>query len=125
MTGIFTMDFYDQKNGIIFGGDWENQENNNGNKAFTQDGGKTWELLTDGSGPGYRSCVQYIPGSKGKGIIAVGIPGISYSSNGGQTWQEIEQTYFYTIRFATSGKVAWLAGKDKIARMEWSSGTSH
>jgi len=119
MTGIFTMDFYNEKNGIIFGGDWEDQSSNKGNKAITSDAGKTWELLTDGSGPGYRSCIQYLPESKGKGIIAVGIPGISYSANGGQAWQEIDHTYFYTTRFAPSGKVAWLAGKNKIARMEF------
>ena len=119
MTGIFTMDFLDENNGIIFGGDWENQESNTANKAITQDGGKTWELLTDGQGPGYRSCVQYVPNTKGKGIVAVGIPGISISSNGGLTWKEINQTYFYTIRFAPAGKVAWLAGKNKIARMEF------
>ena len=119
MTGIFTMDFSDDKNGIIFGGDWEDQENNSGNKAVTNDGGKSWELLTDGEGPGYRSCVQYIPNTKGKGIVAVGIPGISISSNGGKTWKEINLTNFYTIRFAPAGKVAWLAGKNKIARMEF------
>jgi photosystem II stability/assembly factor-like uncharacterized protein len=119
MTGIFTLDFYDEKNGIIFGGNWEDQSSNKGNKAITSDGGKTWVLLTDGSGPGYRSCIQYIPNTKGKGIIAVGIPGISYSADGGETWQEIDQTFFYTIRLAPSGKVAWLAGKNKIARMEF------
>jgi photosystem II stability/assembly factor-like uncharacterized protein len=117
MTGIFTMDFYDENTGIVFGGDWENQNENRGNKATTCDGGKTWDLLTDGSGPGYRSCVQYIPNSAGRGIIAVGIPGISYSSNGGKTWQEIDQGDFYTIRMTSSGKVAWLAGKNKLAKM--------
>jgi len=119
MTGIFSMDFYDERQGIIVGGNWENQEDNTGNKAITIDGGKTWQLLTDGQGPGYRSCVQYIPNTQGKGIIAVGIPGISISKDGGQSWEDIEQTYFYTIRFTSSGKVAWLAGKNKIARMEF------
>jgi photosystem II stability/assembly factor-like uncharacterized protein len=118
MTGIFTVDFYDKSKGIIFGGDWEDQANNYSNKATTRDGGETWELLTDGSGPGYRSCVRYIPGSQGNGIIAVGIPGISYSGNGGKSWQEIDQKNFYTIRIAPSGNIAWLAGKNKIARME-------
>lgn len=117
MTGIFSTDFYDQNTGIIFGGDWENQGDNTGNKALTQDGGVSWNSLTEGAGPGYRSCVQYIPGSEGKGLIAVGIPGISYSSNSGQTWQEIDKTDFYTIRFTPSGKVAWLAGKNKLAKM--------
>jgi photosystem II stability/assembly factor-like uncharacterized protein len=119
MTGIFSIDFYDKNTGMIFGGNWENQDDNTRNKAVTSDGGKTWELLTDGSGPGYRSCIQYIPNSGGKGIIAVGIPGISYTNNSGQSWQEIDKTYFYTIRIAPSGNVAWLAGKNKMAKMEF------
>jgi photosystem II stability/assembly factor-like uncharacterized protein len=117
MTGIFSMDFYDESTGIIFGGDWENQGDNTGNKAITHDGGTSWNLLTEGTGPGYRSCVQFIHGSEGKGIFAVGIPGISYSGNGGQTWQEIDKPDFYTIRFTPSGKAAWLAGKNKLAKM--------
>ena len=78
----------------------------------------TWQLIHDGKTPGYRSCVQYIPGSEANGIIATGIPGISYSLNGGKSWQGLDHEYYYTIRFA-SEKIAWLAGKDKIARMEW------
>lgn len=117
MTGIFSVDFYDEYSGIVFGGDWENQVDNTGNKAITHNGGASWNLLTDSAGPGYRSCVRYIPGSEGQGIIAVGIPGISYSSNGGYSWQEIDKTDFYTIRFTPSGKAAWLAGKNKLAKM--------
>ena len=116
MTGIFSIEFRDENRGIIFGGDWEEQESNSKNKALTSDGGLTWNLLTDGQGPGYRSCVQYIPNTIGKGIIAVGIPGISVSKNGGQSWEEINQTYFYTIQFAPTGNVAWLAGKNKISK---------
>ena len=119
MTGIFTMDFYANNNGIVFGGNWEKQDDNHGNKAITSDGGKSWTLLTDGAGPGYRSCVQYIPGSDAKGIFAVGMPGISYSKDKGQSWQEIDKTDFYTIRLPQSGNMAWLAGKNKIARMVW------
>jgi photosystem II stability/assembly factor-like uncharacterized protein len=118
MTGIFSVDFYDQTRGIIFGGDWDNKSMNNMNKAVTEDGGRTWQLISDGNGPGYRSCVQYVPGSDGQRILAVGIPGVSYSSDGGQNWQHIDQQDFYTIRIAENGKMAWLAGKEKIARME-------
>ncbi|GJM30613.1 MAG: hypothetical protein DHS20C17_32480 [Cyclobacteriaceae bacterium] len=119
MTGIFSVDFYNDQSGIIFGGDWENKSLNTTNKAHTKDGGKTWELLADGSYPGYRSCVRYVPGSSGKGIFAVGIPGISYSGDGGGSWQHLEMEDFYTISLALNEKLGWLAGKNKIAKMEW------
>src|SRR5690606_23831091 len=35
MTGIYSVDFYDENTGVIFGGDWENKDNNTGNKAIT------------------------------------------------------------------------------------------
>lgn len=119
MTGIFTVDFYDEMNGVVFGGNWDEQSINTSNKAITTDGGVTWKLINDGKTPGYRSCVQYIPNSNGEGIIATGIPGISHSLDGGINWLDLNHEYYYTVRLAPSGTVAWLAGKDKIARMEW------
>ncbi len=119
MTGIFSAAFYGTEHGLLFGGDWENQADNSGNKAITKDGGKTWALITDGEGPGYRSCVQYQPGTNGKGVWAVGKPGMSYSADGGQNWTELGQEGFYTIRFTEDGKHAWLAGRDIIASMSW------
>ena len=47
MTGIFTADFYDAKNGFIAGGDYEIPESKFRNKAITTDGGKTWKLMAE------------------------------------------------------------------------------
>lgn len=114
MTGIFSCHFYDKNNGIVFGGDWESQKENTKNKATTTDGGKTWQLVSDGQNPGYRSCVQYVPNTNGKSLVAVGIPGMDYSNDRGNTWINLNNTSFYTIRFSKSGKMAWLAGDGKI-----------
>jgi photosystem II stability/assembly factor-like uncharacterized protein len=119
MTGIFTASFYDEKRGVIFGGDWENQAQNTNNKAITHDGGKTWQLMADGQDPGYRSSVQFLPKTEGQGLIAVGIPGISYSADGGQEWVALSDRSFYTMRVCDSGKAAWLAGKEKMGKMTW------
>jgi len=119
MTGIFTADFYDESNGIIWGGDWNNKDLNTQNNAITKNGGKTWELLSDSTNPGYRSCVRYVPDTNGKQIIAVGIPGISYSNNGGKNWGALSKESFYTIRFGTSYKTAWVAGNNKIGKIVW------
>ena len=117
MTGIFTVAFYDDKNGIIFGGDWEKKNQNTGNKATTKDGGRTWSLIADGQNPGYRSSVQYVPNTKGQSIFAVGIPGISFSTNGGEDWKKLSHSSFYTMSVCPSGKSAWLAGNNKIGQI--------
>lgn len=124
MTGIFTTHFYDEKTGIIFGGDWEKQNQNTQNKAITKDGGKTWKLTAEGQHPGYRSSVRYLPDGEGQTILAVGIPGLSYSSDGGQQWTSMSDSSFYTMRINPLGTSAWLAGKNKIGKMTWSEKTN-
>jgi len=116
MTGIYTVDFFDANNGIIFGGNWDQQEFNEGNKAVTKDGGKTWNLISNGSGPGYRSSVRYIPGTKGQGIVAVGMPGISYSADGGNLWAELSDEGFYALEFVNDS-IAFASGRFKISRL--------
>ena len=116
MTGIYSVDFLNDKTGIIFGGDWENKELNEGNKAITHDGGKTWKLLSNGKNPGYRSSVKFIPGTNGKGIVAVGSLGISYSYDTGETWEELSTEGFYAIEFVND-TLAFASGRNKISRL--------
>jgi len=113
MTGIFSCDFLNEKEGYIFGGNWEEPKDYSANKAFTQDGGRTWTLVSDSLSPGYRSCVQYLDNSGT--MFAVGFPGISVSNDFGRSWENVSDESFYTAR--ATGNVIWLAGKDKIARM--------
>lgn len=117
MTGIYTVDFWDEQHGIIYGGDWNDMESNVKNKAITADGGKTWQLLTDGAGPGYRSCAQYLPRSKGQAILAVGIPGISFTKDGGANWQDLSEESWYTASITAKGDACWLAGSKKVGRV--------
>lgn len=116
MTGIYSVDFYNSKNGIIFGGDWSKKDDNTANKAITNDGGKTWQLIADGKEPGYKSSVQYVPDTQGKEVFAVGSTGISFSNDGGHTWKKVSEEGYYTIRFVNKN-FAWLAGNNKIGKM--------
>lgn len=117
MTGIFTGAFYDSKIGCIAGGDYELPKQNHGNKAITFNGGKSWELIGENKGPGYISCVQFIPKSKGKGLLTVGATGIHYSKDSGTTWHEISSDpTLYTLRFLNP-TTAIAAGKNKMIRI--------
>ena len=75
-SGIFSIAMYDDKNGVIVGGNYEKPDEAKDNLAFTTDGGKTWKLETGLTG--YRSAVVYGPG---EWVIAVGTNGTDYSTH--------------------------------------------
>lgn len=115
-TGGYSIDFYDEKTGVIFGGDYTKMEENLKNKAITFDGGKTWELLAKGKAPGYKSCVQFVPNSNGKEIVAIGPTGIFYSHDMGKSWEKFSEESFYTLRFQNDS-TAYAAGKNRISKL--------
>lgn len=119
MTGIFTADFYDSKNGFIAGGNYELLNQNFGNKASTKDGGKNWELRAENQGFGYASCVQYVPNSNGKALVTVGTSGLYYSSDKGNSWKQLSKdSSLFTIRFINN-HTAIAAGKNKMIRINF------
>ena len=119
MTGIFSVDFYDDKIGVIAGGNYEAQNQNFQNKAITFDGGKTWKLLAENTGFGYASCIQFVPNSGGRQLVTVGTSGLYYSADSGNNWKQLlEDKTLYTIRFLDK-TIAVAAGKDKIIKIEF------
>ena len=116
MTGIYAIDFYNSKQGVIIGGDWNHKAANAGNKATTTDGGKTWQLVNENRNPGYKSSIRFVPNTKGQGFVAVSTSGVSYSSDFGATWEELSKEGFYTIEFVNDS-VAFASGKNKIAKL--------
>ncbi|WP_299672598.1 oxidoreductase [uncultured Polaribacter sp.] len=115
--GIYSIDFYDEKNGIIIGGDYSKPLENTANKAITTDGGKTWQLVADHQNPNYKSCVQYVPDTSGKEVFAVGKTGVSFSNDGGKKWTTISKDSYYSIQFVDKN-TAWLSGHHKIGKLE-------
>ncbi|WP_179320435.1 WD40/YVTN/BNR-like repeat-containing protein [Winogradskyella helgolandensis] len=115
-TGIYSIDFYDEKNGFAIGGDYTKPNDTLQNKMRTIDGGKTWKIVASGKGPSYRSCVQYVPNSKGKELVAIGFKGIDYSNDFGDSWTHLSDEGFYTIRFLNDS-TAFAAGKGRISKL--------
>ncbi|RKS53320.1 BNR/Asp-box repeat protein [Gillisia mitskevichiae] len=116
--GGYSLDFYDESNGFIIGGDYTKPDENQANKAITKDGGKIWELVAVGQEPGYKSSVRYVPGKKGEELVAVGFTGISYSKDSGKKWENLSSEGFYTIRFLNDS-TAYAAGKNRIAKLNF------
>jgi photosystem II stability/assembly factor-like uncharacterized protein len=112
--GAYSMDFYDQNNGFLVGGDYTKSNNSFKNKAKTSNGGKTWELVSDGNGFGYSSCVQYTPFSKGKKSLAIASEGVYKSDDSGKTWKLlINEKNLNTLKFITPQKIV-VAGNNKM-----------
>ena len=114
--GAYSVDFYDEDHGFMIGGDYTKPQANKANKAVTNDGGKSWSLTADGTGPGYKSCVQYVPNSNAEAIVAVGFTGISYSNDKGENWRNLSDEGFYTIRFFNDS-IAYAAGRNRISKL--------
>ncbi|MCG8184135.1 WD40/YVTN/BNR-like repeat-containing protein [Tenacibaculum piscium] len=114
--GIYSIAFYDKNNGIIMGGNYTKPTDNCANKAITIDGGKTWKLVAKNQNPSFKSCVQYVPNSDGKEIFAVGKTGISFSNDGGISWQKVSEKNYYAIDFIDKN-TAWLSGDKKIGKL--------
>jgi len=117
-TGIFSIDFYDAINGFAIGGDYTKPKNHQSNKIRTHDGGKTWEVVAQNQSPGYRSCVQYVPNSHAKGLVAVGFEGVDYSNDSGATWRHLSDEGFYSLRFLNDS-IAYAAGKGRISKLSF------
>lgn len=117
MAGIFSADFFNEKTGIVVGGNYEEQSDNSANKAITNDGGKTWKLIGVNEGFGHASCVQFVPQSNGNELVTVGANGIYFSNNQGSTWKKLsDEKNLFTVRFKNNVS-AFAAGWDKLMKI--------
>jgi photosystem II stability/assembly factor-like uncharacterized protein len=108
--GIFSIAFTDARNGVIVGGDYRKVDEARDNIAQTTDGGRTWSLIPGSSIGGFRSCIAYLPGTKGKALVATGPAGTDYSLDGGKTWSKYDTEGFHVFAFAKSQAVGWASG---------------
>lgn len=111
LTGIFSLDFYDEINGVIGGGNYDKPESEVFTYSITHNGGKTWIAGKDPLP--FVSCIQFQPNSRGKNLMAACLPGIYRSTDGGMHWKKLsEANRYYTFQFAPSRKVAWFGGAE-------------
>jgi len=111
-SGIFSIAMFDDKNGVIVGGNYEKPGNATNTLATTDDGGKTWKAGT-GFG-GYRSGVAFLSRDI---LIAVGTNGSEVSVNRGVSWSKSESWNFNAVQGGSN--LAWAVGPaGLVAKME-------
>ena len=118
-AGVFSVAFRDSSHGAIAGGDYEKPTLKGRNLAVTGDGGATWTLTDSTVSPaGYRSAVAFVPGTRANTLVAVGLTGTDFSTDGGRTWVSADSVAYNSVAFA-SATAGWAVGpKGRIAR--WS-----
>jgi photosystem II stability/assembly factor-like uncharacterized protein len=116
-AGIFSVAFRDARHGAITGGDYQQPTLRGRNLALSNDGGATWTLADSAFSPaGYRSAVSFVPSSRGRLLVAVGLTGTDVSRDGGVTWTSVDAVPYNSVAFS-SDDTAWAVGpKGRIAR---------
>jgi Photosynthesis system II assembly factor YCF48 len=116
-TGAFSLDLYNNKYGVIVGGDYLTDSLNSGNcLLFSQDDSPQIRAPQTPPG-GFRSCVAYVSASR---LICCGSSGVDLSSDGGLNWQPLSKEGFNVCRKAKKGSIVYLAGSNgKVARCNW------
>lgn len=124
LRGAFSLDFLDDKTGVLAGGNYDTTKIGDITYALTKDGGKTW--TTTSTKNFFGSCVQIAVVNKEKVICAAGHDGVYFSNSMGAEWTEIKSSsnetlrQFNTLRFSSTGKAVWLAGaKGTIGKIEF------
>src|SRR4029453_8724411 len=108
-AGVYSVAFRDPRHGVIVGGDYAKESDAVDNVAVTSDGGKTWTLIREKALRGFRSVVQFVPGSRSS-FVAVGPLGSDLSTDDGRTWTAIDGPGFDTFSFAPGKQIGWGAG---------------
>jgi photosystem II stability/assembly factor-like uncharacterized protein len=105
-TGVFSIDFFDPKHGLVVGGDYLKDKESANNVLLTNTGGKTWRKPAIPVS-GYRSSVVYFS----KNIcFAAGSSGLDTSADGGQTWKRFSTANFNALGKAKTGTLVLLTG---------------
>ena len=112
-SGIYSMVFIDDKNGVALGGNYKDSTATKGNCVITTDGGLTW-VPSKVAPQGYKSCVAV--SSKGV-LVACGRTGVDVSYDKGLTWKHVSNDAYYSCVLNTPNG-GWLTGRDgKMARL--------
>jgi photosystem II stability/assembly factor-like uncharacterized protein len=113
-NGLFGLRFWNDRNGIAVGGDYQEVTKPIPNVLLTSDGGKTWQDTPQTTPVGLKEGVSIY---QKKILIAVGPSGTCYSKDFGKSWTEIDKTPLHAI--SISGNGIWaVGGKGSVFKLD-------
>ncbi|OEK07175.1 WD40/YVTN/BNR-like repeat-containing protein [Roseivirga misakiensis] len=105
--GIFSIDFKNDLEGLMVGGDYRGDSLTRINAAYTTDGGASWFPMMAGMNPGgYRSGVAIFDKDL---VLAVGRESCDFYRTGDNAYTPMEGQY-YAVSVSKTGKSAWASG---------------
>jgi len=107
-TGIFSVCFRDELNGIVVGGDYKKDKDREGNCAITDDGGLSWIAVDKNQPSGFRSCVAW--NNVYKYWLTVGTSGADISNDDGKTWHFLNNNSYNSIGFSKTDGSGFVVG---------------
>jgi len=107
-TGIFSIDFLNERIGVVIGGNYTSDKDNSNNILLTFNAGLSWEKPIQPVW-GYRSCVKYISQDV---LIATGTSGTDISKDAGKSWTNVSSKSFNVIALSKDKKHIYLAGSN-------------
>lgn len=115
-SGIFSLVFRADDEGLAFGGNLSEPDSTHADVAATEDGGVTWTMI---GSTGLRGAVYgaaHVPGTATTTYVAVSPDGSAISRDGGRTWTRIDDGNAWTVGFH-SPDAGWAAGQGHISRL--------
>lgn len=114
-TGIFGIAIRGNR-GVIVGGDYTKPEADNGNIAYSSDGGKTWKTKLKANPFGYRSGVTFVTDEI---VVIVGSGGSDVSEDGGESWRNIDGGNWNAVDSKGKKAVFAVGPGGRVARYEF------
>lgn len=109
-SGIFSIDFINEKEGCIVGGDYTTTHTKSKNCFYTTNAGKTWKPA--GTLPaGYRSGVKY---AEGYFVVTCGTSGVDFGYTDSHHFFNVNTGNYNVIATDHSRKIVFLAGNNGI-----------
>lgn len=115
--GLFSIAPKSKIRRIAVGGHYIDTERSGKNVVIWDEKNLGWYTPEGGKSLPFMECVRWI---SDKALVAAGPPGIFFSPDGGQSWEEIFESGFHTIDVCEKGRIGWLASNHgKVVKMTW------